>query len=791
MQIASILIGGIERKPKTLLQGFEITRDYADRFGIANMILLIDPTQTALIGRATLDGAYMGDNAVEEGMSVEIFRTADSESGEFGDPSFGDPLFGEADAVGDAIFRGEVVRVHPRPAWYLRQINPGAFGELFGDVSFGEEFEDAPDTITIRARYLLEIECRDITARLDQKDVDDERTYSETTDDAIIVDACGEFYPELDTTNVDTTAYIKSFKFEEGESLLSGLNRLAERTGASFYVDVDERLFWYLPTANPAPWGISDEPDGVTTFACERQSLDINREWQTPCNKVRVVGAVNGTVNISVVENDYHSQAVYGIRSRTVVDRSCDTVEEARARCRVFLGENAWPKVSGQFSIRREGLEIGQVVPVTWGATLNQAGEFLIRRVTMKWHSKTTVEYQVEFGDWRPDLFRAIKRMAELSEESSTVPVAVPPAGSVTIDSLAGSLGLIQNVNGEPALPDPAYPANAVILDISLTPPKLKRRSGNTWVATVPTTDLTGTVTTTQIDDNSISTPKLQALSVTASVLAANAVTAGKVAADAITAGTIAAGAISAADAVFQAAAIVTADIADLSVTNIKIASGLSASKMTTGTLDADLVTVTNLDASSINAGELIVRPSAGYMGKIAVQDSGGTTIGWIGGDGGYVGGWFQNLYIGGSGASTAKVVANTSGNISVSLSSATDAFTISNSSSSTYLVATSAVLTIGSAASTPADFSTINKGIILLSTSGSGSLDLNTAGGFPKIIMNTSQVLRERQTGWGSPTGTSTKSAFDTATVTTSQLAERVKALIEACKDYHGFISA
>lgn len=777
MQIASILIGGIERKPKTLLQGFEITRDYADRFGISKLTLLVDPALTALIGRATLGGAVMGDNTVAEGMAVEIFRTAaDSDPAEFGGPLFGDPLFGEAETVGDAIFRGEVVRMRPRPAWYLRQLNPGAFGALFGDIEFGEEVEDTPDTTTIRAAYLLEIECRDITARLDQKDVDDERTYSETTDDAIIADVCGEFYPTLDVTNVDTTAYIKSFKFEEGESLLSGMRRLAERTGASFYVDVDERLHWYLPTANPAPWGISDEPDGVTTFAAERQTLDINREWQTPCNRVRVVGAVNGTVNISVVENDYHSQAVHGIRSRTVVDRSCDTAEEARARAQVFLGENAWPKVSGQFSIRREGLEVGQVVTVQWGTTLNQAGEFLIRRVTMKWHSKTTVEYQVEFGDWRPDLFRAIKRMAELSEESSTVPVAVPPAGSVTIDSLAGSLGLIQIVNALPSLPATGYGDDAVVL--LTTDRKLYRRSGLTWVATVPTTDLTGTITTTQIADNSISTPKLQALSVTSAVIAANAITAGKIAADAVTAGTIAAGAISAADAVFTAAAIVTADIADLAVTNIKIASGLSASKMTTGTLDADLVTVTNLDASSINAGELLVRPSAGFMGKVVVQDSGGTSIGWIGGDGGYVGGWFQNLYVGGSGASTAKIVANTSGNISVSLSSATDTFTITNSGSDYITTLSDGAVIVKNAAN--------NRHVNIYP----GLVTIEHAGTYPRIVMGGLQVLRNGKTGWNTPTGTLTRGTFD-AGASLATTAQTLAALITDLRDHHGILTA
>lgn len=778
MRLASIRIGGIERIHKTLIQDFEITRDYADRLGTCRMTLLIDPTLTPVLGTATLGGTVLGDNTVNTGMDVEIFRTAtDTESAEFGGPLFGDPLFGEAETVGDAIFRGEVTVLEPMEWWYVRKTNPGLFGQLWGDVLFGEEPSDTPDTTTINARYLLKIECRDKTGVLDQTDVDDERTYSETTDALIIADVCGEFYPTLDIANVDTTAYIKSFKFEEGESLLSGLRRLADRTGASFYVDVDNALHWFLPTANPAPFGISDEPDGSTTYPCLRQSMQLRREWQTPCNRVRVVGAVNGAANISVVDEDLISQTVYGIRSRTIVDRSCDTIDEAKARAAVYIQENARPQISGQFAIRREGLEVGQVIPITWGATLNFAGEFLIRRVMMKWQSPSIVQYEVEFGDWRPDFFRAVKRLAEMAEESSTVPVAVPPAGSITIDSLAANLGFIQIVNTLPTLPDAGYGDDAVVL--LTTDRKLYRRSGTTWVASVATTDLTGQITTTQITDNSISTAKLQALSVTSAVIAANAVTASKIAADAVVAGTIAAGAISAADAVFQAAAIVTADIADLAVTNIKIASGLSASKMTTGTLDADLVTVKNLDASSINAGELLVRPSSGFMGKIIVQDSGGTTIGWIGQDGAYVGGWFQNLYIGGSGASSAKIVANTSGNIAVSLTGGTDTFTITNSGSDYITVLSDGGIVVKNNALSR--YVTIYPGII----------DVSHSGTYPRLTMAGTQVLRDRKTGWGSPTGTSTRTAFDTATVTTAQLAERLKALIEDCKDHHGFISA
>jgi hypothetical protein len=49
---------------------------------------------------------------------------------------------------------------------------------------------------------------------------------------------------------------------------------------------------------------------------------------------------------------------------------------------------------------------------------------------------------------------------------------------------------------------------------------------------------------------------------------------------------------------------------------------------------------------------------------------------------------------------------------------------------------------------------------------------------------MGTTQILTTRRTGWGTATGTATRTTFATSTVTTEQLAERVKALID---DLHG----
>lgn len=57
-------------------------------------------------------------------------------------------------------------------------------------------------------------------------------------------------------------------------------------------------------------------------------------------------------------------------------------------------------------------------------------------------------------------------------------------------------------------------------------------------------------------------------------------------------------------------------------------------------------------------------------------------------------------------------------------------------------------------------------------------------------ISLGGAQLLTIRRTGWGAPTGTATRSTFDTATITLPQLAERMKALIDDLTT-HGVIGA
>lgn len=57
-------------------------------------------------------------------------------------------------------------------------------------------------------------------------------------------------------------------------------------------------------------------------------------------------------------------------------------------------------------------------------------------------------------------------------------------------------------------------------------------------------------------------------------------------------------------------------------------------------------------------------------------------------------------------------------------------------------------------------------------------------------VELNGSQILSNRKTGWGAPTGTATRTTFATSTVTLPQLAERLKALIDDLTS-HGLIGS
>mgnify|MGYP000868569300 CR=1 FL=1 len=71
-------------------------------------------------------------------------------------------------------------------------------------------------------------------------------------------------------------------------------------------------------------------------------------------------------------------------------------------------------------------------------------------------------------------------------------------------------------------------------------------------------------------------------------------------------------------------------------------------------------------------------------------------------------------------------------------------------------------------------------------------STDIVAGNAAPHFRTENGDIVKlYRVAGWGLPTGTFTRTTFDTATVTTAQLAERVAALIQDLRDNHGLLKA
>ena len=88
------------------------------------------------------------------------------------------------------------------------------------------------------------------------------------------------------------------------------------------------------------------------------------------------------------------------------------------------------------------------------------------------------------------------------------------------------------------------------------------------------------------------------------------------------------------------------------------------------------------------------------------------------------------------------------------------------------------------------------NSGALLIGgTTDDGTNKLRVSGGVTvdtgnSYKVNDVAVVGVRKTGWAAATGTATRTTFATTTVTTEQLAQRVKALIDDLIS-HGLIGA
>ena len=223
------------------------------------------------------------------------------------------------------------------------------------------------------------------------------------------------------------------------------------------------------------------------------------------------------------------------------------------------------------------------------------------------------------------------------SKLAGTISGAQVGAGILDATKFASSIEPVTVVASVPGIKS----TNTVF---NTTDGKLYRWNGTAYVATIPTTDLagtiadaqitglaaskvtgtltdaqlaaiaaakvTGTIGTTQIANNAITTPLINAGAVTTSQIAAGTIVAGNIAAGTITGTQIAAGTVAAGNII--AGTITTSQIAASTITGGNIA-GLT---ITAGNIATDTITAGQIAAGAISASELAA--GAVVAGKIA-----------------------------------------------------------------------------------------------------------------------------------------------------------------------------
>ena len=164
-------------------------------------------------------------------------------------------------------------------------------------------------------------------------------------------------------------------------------------------------------------------------------------------------------------------------------------------------------------------------------------------------------------------------------------------AGAVTADKIAAGAVIAEKISAN-AVTAEKIEAGAVQTD------KLDAKSVTTEKLAA------NAVTADKIEAGAIKTDKLDANAVTAAKIAAGSIEANHIASHTITADKIKSGTITAESGILADGVVGTAQIADGSITDAKIV-GLTANKITAGTINGKEINVTDLNADNITAGTI------------------------------------------------------------------------------------------------------------------------------------------------------------------------------------------
>ena len=286
---------------------------------------------------------------------------------------------------------------------------------------------------------LLKCDCSDYTWILERTMVPS-ATFTGQSDRAIIQSLISTYAPQITALTANIAQIVPSIGYFEvkDKTLRQALEDLSALTGGEWRVDYSKNLIYFLPTAYPAPFGLSSSPDNTATFGIDRFTK-YTRDAIRIINRCTVLGGfLPGGTEIRIVYDDPVSIQQYGLYPTTIVDRDITLASDALLRAKALVDENAYPQEGISLKTLKDGLDIGQSLNV-YHKGYQISGSYIIRSIRMHQVTRTKTEYEIDLGVRPPDTLRLLQQLEARTRSGTQPAVAIPAPGSVTTDSVSSS----------------------------------------------------------------------------------------------------------------------------------------------------------------------------------------------------------------------------------------------------------------------------------------------------------------------------------------------------------------
>lgn len=227
-------------------------------------------------------------------------------------------------------------------------------------------------------------------------------------------------------------------------TLHQALTLICSITGGSFYVDYDKVLHYHSSEVISAPFGLSDTPNGTTTFGFH--GLTLTDDTTAFVNEVLVVGE-----GVSTTRYLGGSPPAAGTRRAAVLeDSTITTLADAQAAGDAFIAKYGVARQPSELRTYRPGLRAGMTIQITHAGYGLVAATYRISGVEAAPLDRDRIEYVVYIGSSQISLASLMRQADQTTAHLQAAVAAAPDAAIAAVSDLsAGGGNLVPNSSFE------------------------------------------------------------------------------------------------------------------------------------------------------------------------------------------------------------------------------------------------------------------------------------------------------------------------------------------------------